>query len=259
MIDLYVTFSYRKLPIFASPFLDQRAKYVNAMPILWDGNGVHLPAFKMLPTVLNKIHSSHDLSVILVALHLMAVSWMPELLSLGVFPYQWKGIHFSNKKFECLEVMSREDITNPQIYMHGYSQWSVCQAHSQPRHLRSHQHQSEGLLDWLLWVPLEQIREVLSEKMPRHIWGRWQVLQQIPPVFVWSWPLCTVHYDISLDLHSICGPTLDMWSSYWPQFSSTAPRFSFGPPNRTKNDATMEPSSHSVSPVITSLFRWSSW
>ena len=25
------------------------------------------------------------------------------------------------------------------------------------------------------------------------------MLQQIPPVFVWSWPLCTVHYDISLD------------------------------------------------------------
>ena len=35
--------------------------------------------------------------------------------------------------------------------------------------------------------------------MPQRIWGRQQVLQKIPPVFVWSWPLCTVHYDISLD------------------------------------------------------------
>ena len=49
---------------------------------------------------------------------------------------------------------------------------SVCQAHSQLKHLRSHQHQSEGLLDWLLWVPLEQIRRVLSEKMLQRIWSR---------------------------------------------------------------------------------------
>ena len=49
---------------------------------------------------------------------------------------------------------------------------SVCQAHSQPKHLRSHQRQSEGLLDWLLWVPLEQIRRVLSEKMPQCIWSQ---------------------------------------------------------------------------------------
>ena len=49
---------------------------------------------------------------------------------------------------------------------------SVCQAHSQPKHLRSHQHQSEGLLNWLLWVPLKQIRRVLSEKMPQRIWSQ---------------------------------------------------------------------------------------
>ena len=39
-----------------------------------------LPPFKKLPAVLNKIRGSDDLSVILVALHLMGASWMPELL-----------------------------------------------------------------------------------------------------------------------------------------------------------------------------------
>ena len=36
-------FANRKLPVFASPFLDLGAKYVDAMPVLWDGNGVHPP------------------------------------------------------------------------------------------------------------------------------------------------------------------------------------------------------------------------
>ena len=48
--------------------------------VVWDRNGVRPPTIQMLPSVLNKIHSSHDLSVILVALHLMAASWIPEPL-----------------------------------------------------------------------------------------------------------------------------------------------------------------------------------
>ena len=66
VIDLSATFANRKLPVLASPFLDQRAKHVDAMPVPWSGMGMvyALPPFKMLPAVLNKIHSSHDLSVI---------------------------------------------------------------------------------------------------------------------------------------------------------------------------------------------------
>ena len=39
-------FVNRKLPVFASPFLDLGAKYVDAMPVLWDGNGVHPPTIQ---------------------------------------------------------------------------------------------------------------------------------------------------------------------------------------------------------------------
>ena len=166
VIDLFPTFANRKLPVFVSPFPDHRAKYVYVMPVLWSRMGMvyALLPFKMLPAVLNKIHSSHDLSVILIALvahHGCQSYWS----SLDVFPYHWKGIHFSHKKiYECPEVTSKPDITNPQIYMRGYSEGSVCQTWSQPRHCRSHQHQFEGLVDWFPWVPLEQIHRVLSEK-----------------------------------------------------------------------------------------------
>ena len=39
-------FANRKLPVFASPFLDLGAKYVDAMPVLWDGNGEHPPTIQ---------------------------------------------------------------------------------------------------------------------------------------------------------------------------------------------------------------------
>ena len=54
--------------------------HIHASSVVWDRNGVRPPTIQMLPSVLNKIHSSHDLSVILVALHLMAASWIPEPL-----------------------------------------------------------------------------------------------------------------------------------------------------------------------------------
>ena len=82
VIDLFATFANRKLPVFASPFPDQRAKYVDAMSVPWSGMGMvyAFPPFKMLPAVLNKIRRSHNLSVILIAPRLMSASWMPELL-----------------------------------------------------------------------------------------------------------------------------------------------------------------------------------
>ena len=81
VIDLFAIFVNKKLPFFASPFPDQRAKYVDAMSVLWSGMGMvyAFPPFKMLPAVLNKIRRSHNLSVILIAPRLMSASWMPEL------------------------------------------------------------------------------------------------------------------------------------------------------------------------------------
>ena len=193
-------FANRKLPVFASPFLDLGATYVDAMPVLWDGNGVHPP------TIQNATGCTQQDSRFW-----WSVSDFGSSAPDG--SYSSSLGDFSNKKFECPEVTSRQDINYPQIYMHGCSKGFVCQAHSQPGHSRSHGHQSEGLLDWLLWVPLEQIHRVLSEKTPQCIWGRLPVLQQIPPVFVSSWLLCTVHYNISSDLHSICASTLEIWAS----------------------------------------------
>ena len=100
---------------------------VDGMPALWSRMGMvyALLPFKMLLAVFNNIGSSHDLSVILVALvaHHGCQSYSS---SLDVFPYHWKVIHFSHKKFECLEVTLRQDITNPQIYMHAWLLWGIC-------------------------------------------------------------------------------------------------------------------------------------
>ena len=84
---------------------------VDGMPALWSRMGMvyALLPFKMLPAVFNNIGSSHDLSVILVALvaHHGCQSYSS---SLDVFPYHWKVIHFSHKKFECLEVTLRKTL-----------------------------------------------------------------------------------------------------------------------------------------------------
>ena len=54
VIHLFATFANRKLPIFPSPFPDQRTKYVDAMSVPWSGMGMvyAFPPFKMLPAVL---------------------------------------------------------------------------------------------------------------------------------------------------------------------------------------------------------------
>ena len=86
VIDLFATFTNRKLLVFASPFPDHRAKYFDAMSVPWMGMGMvyAFPPFKMLPAVLNKIRMSNDLRVILVAPRMMSASWMPELLDVSV-------------------------------------------------------------------------------------------------------------------------------------------------------------------------------
>ena len=87
-IDLFATFANRKLPVFASPYPDHRAKYVDAMSIPWSGMGMvyAFPPFKMLPAVLTKIRGSRNLQVILVAPRTLSASWMPDLLELSLFP-----------------------------------------------------------------------------------------------------------------------------------------------------------------------------
>ena len=100
---------------------------IDGMPAPWSRMGMvyALLPFKMIPAVLNNIGSSHDLSVILVALvaHHGCQSYSS---SLDVFPYHWKVIHFSHKKFECLEVTSRPLLTQ-EVWMPGsHIETSMC-------------------------------------------------------------------------------------------------------------------------------------
>ena len=163
-------FANRKLPVFASPFLDLGAKYVDAMPVLWDGNGEHPP------TIQNATGCTQDSwswwSVSDFGSSAPDGSIMHAGATQAVSVSSLSNGRASTSQTRSLNAQrSRQDKTlttgNPQIYMHGCSEGFVCQAHSQPGHSRSHGHQSEGLLDWLLWVPLEQIHRVLSEKTPQ--------------------------------------------------------------------------------------------
>ena len=152
VIDLFATFANRNLPVFASPFLDQRAKYVDAMLVPWSGMRMvyAFPPFKMLPAVLNKICRSHNLSVILIAPRLMSASWKPELLEQS----RCSPIPLDGHPLLTQEVWLPRGHVETRHYrpsnLHAYFEGSVCQARLQPARSRTHEHQSETILDWLL-------------------------------------------------------------------------------------------------------------
>ena len=128
VIDLFATFANRKLPVFASPFPDQRAKYVDAMSVPWSGMGMvyAFPPFKMLPAVLNKIRRSHNLSVILIAPRLMSASWMPELLEQSRCP----PIPLDGHPLLTQEVRLPRGHVETRHYrpsnLHAWLLWKVC-------------------------------------------------------------------------------------------------------------------------------------
>ena len=128
VIDLFATFANRKLPVFASPFPDQRAKYVDAMSVPWSGMGMvyAFPPFKMLPAVLNKIRRSHNLSVILIAPRLMSASWMPELLEQSCCP----PIPLDGHPLLTQEVRLPRGHVETRHYrpsnLHAWLLWKVC-------------------------------------------------------------------------------------------------------------------------------------
>ena len=128
VIDLFATFANRKLPVFASPFPDQRAKYVDAMSVPWSGMGMVyvFPPFKMLPAVLNKIRRSHNLSVILIAPRLMSASWMPELLEQSRCP----PIPLDGHPLLTQEVRLPRGHVETRHYrpsnLHAWLLWKVC-------------------------------------------------------------------------------------------------------------------------------------
>ena len=128
VIDLFATFANRKLPVFASPFPDQRAKYVDAMSVPWSGMGMvyAFPPFKMLPAVLNKIRRSHNLSVILIAPRLISASWMPELLEQSRCP----PIPLDGHPLLTQEVRLPRGHVETRHYrpsnLHAWLLWKVC-------------------------------------------------------------------------------------------------------------------------------------
>ena len=128
VIDLFATFANRKLPVFASPFLDQRAKYIDAMSVPWSGMGMvyAFPPFKMLQAVLKKICRSHNLSVILIAPRLMSASWMPELLEQSRCP----PIPLDGHPLLTQEVRLPRGHVETRHYrpskLHAWLLWRVC-------------------------------------------------------------------------------------------------------------------------------------
>ena len=87
-IDLFTTFVNKKLPVLASPFPDTRAKYIDAMWVLWSRMGIvyAFPPFKMLPAVLTKMQGSRGLTVILIAPRTLSALWMRGLLAMSQPP-----------------------------------------------------------------------------------------------------------------------------------------------------------------------------
>ena len=84
-VDLFATFANRRLIKFASPYLDPRAEFTDAMSVAWDnGRGLYVfPSFKMVPQVLQKVAQSPDVQMILIAPLQETASWFPELLELS--------------------------------------------------------------------------------------------------------------------------------------------------------------------------------
>ena len=85
-IDMFATFSNRRLIKFVSPYPNPRAEWTNAMSMPWDrerGLLYAFPPFKMVPQVLQKIAQSPRVQVILIAQLQPAASWFPELMDLS--------------------------------------------------------------------------------------------------------------------------------------------------------------------------------
>ena len=84
-VDLFATFSNRKIDQFVSPYPDHRALHVDALSIPWQAMGLlyAFPPFSLIPAVLSKFRQSSGCQMILVAPRLMSASWMPELLELS--------------------------------------------------------------------------------------------------------------------------------------------------------------------------------
>ena len=86
MVDLFTTFTNRRLIKFASPYPDPRAEFTDAMSIPWDNRRGLLYAFppsKMVPQVLQKVVQSPGVQMILIAPLQETASWFPELLDLS--------------------------------------------------------------------------------------------------------------------------------------------------------------------------------
>ena len=190
----------------------------------------------------------------------MSASWMPELLEQSHCP----PIPLDGHPLLTQEVQLPKGHVETRHYrpsnLHAWLLWRVCLSRRlQPARSRTHEHQSETILDWLLWIPLEQICRVLSEKTPQSFWGREPYFRQVLIALVWEWVLRTVHYNISSDLHSVRSQALEIRSSYWPTHQSTAPQFSVGTASPTKIDSSVGSPSSPKSFIPPSVYGQCEW
>ena len=115
VIDLFATFANKKLPVYASPFPDSRAKYVDAMSVPWSGMGTvyAFPPFRMLPVVISKIQRAHSLRVILITPQTVSVV-DARLGNVCRLPFHWCKTDFLSyhRRWCCPTGAQKPDITS---------------------------------------------------------------------------------------------------------------------------------------------------
>ena len=84
-VDMFATRSNSHLPRFMSPILEQRALAVDALSQDWQGRSMYMfPPFPMLSKVIQKLRSTQETEVVLIAPWWPSQSWFPHLLRLCV-------------------------------------------------------------------------------------------------------------------------------------------------------------------------------
>ena len=92
--DMFATLSNSHLPRFMSPVPEPRALAVDALSQDWQGRSMYMfPPFPLLNKVIQKLRSTQEAEVILIAPWWPKQSWFPHLLRLCVdhplcFPYR---------------------------------------------------------------------------------------------------------------------------------------------------------------------------
>ena len=231
-----------------------------SMPCQFCGMGMvyTLPPFKMLPTVLNTIYSSHDLSVILVALPLMAASWMPELLKQSwCLPIPMEGHpllkqevwmprgHVERRHYQPsnlhawllsgIQGISDRISTNLKAYLIGYyeSHWSRFMEYSLRKCLNIFEVDSKSFSKYLLY--LFEVDHYAPSTMISHWTSIASVVQHwiCDPATDHNFPALLHNFHLARPIEPKMMP---QWNLHLILSALLLPPFSDGPVDRPSDD-----------------------